>query len=71
MLHVAPIAALVAEVNATFGGGWRDFVNALAIAAVTAIYYALARWIGRRLPAVEKYLLGSSATPIYVARHSL
>ena len=30
-----------------------------------AIYYALARWIGKKYPVVEKWLLGSSKTPDY------
>jgi len=43
----------------------RSLLTVLAVAAVTAAYYWLARQIGRRWPAVEKWLLGSAATPVY------
>jgi len=50
------------------GTDWRELLNAAAIAAVTALYYWGARKIGRRWPAAEKWLLGSSATPVYTAQ---
>lgn len=50
------------------GTDWRQLLNAAAIAAVTALYYWGARKIGQRWPAVEKWLLGSSATPNYTAK---
>lgn len=50
------------------GSDWRELLNAAAIATVTALYYWGARKIGRRWPAAEKWLLGSSAVPQYTAR---
>ena len=61
-------AAAIAYVDTTFGTTWRDLAVALATAAVIALYYWGARGIGRRWPAAEKWLLGSSATPVYTAR---
>lgn len=63
------LAWLDANVTAIFPGtDWRELLNAAAIAAVTALYYWGARQIGRRWPSVEKWLLGSSAVPLYTAR---
>lgn len=53
------LVAAGASVNA------RTLLDALAIALVTAAYYWLARQIGRRWPSIERWLLGSSATPVY------
>lgn len=50
------------------GTNWRELLNAAAIATVTALYYWGARQIGRRWPSIEKWLLGSSAVPLYTAR---
>jgi hypothetical protein len=55
-----------ALVDAQLGAGWRDLAAALATAAVIAGYYYAARQIGRRFPAAEKWLVGSSARPVYV-----
>lgn len=45
-------------------------VNGLLVAGGTAAaiagYYALARWIGEKFPAAEKWLLGRSAVPVYL-----
>lgn len=40
-------------------------LQAAAVAAVIALYYLAARWIGSRFPFVEAFLLGSSKTPTY------
>lgn len=50
------------------GADWRELLNAAAIATVTALYYWGARQVGRRWPSLEKWLLGSSAVPLYTAR---
>lgn len=50
------------------GTNWRELLNAAAIATVTALYYWGARQIGRRWPSLERWLLGSSAVPLYTAR---
>ena len=47
------------------GTSTRALLDALAIAAVTAAYYWIARRLGRRFPKLEAWLLGSSATPVY------
>lgn len=63
------IAWLNAQIPVIFPGtDWRELLDAAAIAAVTALYYWGARKIGARWPKVEKWLLGSSATPVYTAR---
>lgn len=49
------------------GTDWRELLNAAAIAAVTALYYWGARQLGRRWPRLEKWMLGSAATPRYTA----
>lgn len=45
-------------------------VNGLLVAGGTALaitgYYALARWLGEKYPALEKWLLGRSAVPVYL-----
>lgn len=61
-------ATVVAYVNTTFGTSWRDLLGAAATAAVIALYYYAARQIGKRWPKAEKWLLGSSAVPVYTAR---
>jgi hypothetical protein len=58
----------IAYVNSTYGTGWRDLLVAAATAAVIALYYWGARQVGKRWPAAEKWLLGSSATPVYTAK---
>lgn len=62
------VAAAVAWLDATlptFGFSWRELLNAVGIAAVTGFYYWVARQVGRRWPAAERWLLGSSSTPVY------
>jgi hypothetical protein len=54
-------------VNVTFGTSWRDLAVSVATATVIGAYYWAARQVGRKWPAAEKWLLGSSATPLYVA----
>jgi hypothetical protein len=58
----------ITYVDSTYGNGWRDLLIAAATAAVIALYYWGARKIGARWPKAEKWLLGSSATPVYTAR---
>ena len=45
-------------------------LNSAAVGLVVAAYYWVARELGRRFPALERWLLGSSATPTYEAKHS-
>ena len=47
------------------GTSTRALLDAIAIAAVTAGYYWIARRLGRHFPWLEAWLLGSSATPVY------
>lgn len=65
--HVPAIANGIAWLDANLPAGfdWRTLLNGVAIALVTAGYYWVARQIGRRWPAVEGFLLGSSSTPVY------
>lgn len=54
---------------ATFGLVVDDEVRSAVIIIVTAVlqglYYALARLVGKKYPAIEKWLLGSSKQPTY------
>lgn len=50
------------------GSNWRDLLNLAAIGTVTALYYWGARKLGQKWPKIEKWLLGSSATPVYTAK---
>lgn len=45
---------------------WRLFVYAVLTAAVIAVYYWAARQLGKRWPAVEAIMLGSSKLPTYI-----
>lgn len=40
-------------------------LNAAGVAAAVALYYWIARRLGAKWPALERWLLGSSATPTY------
>lgn len=44
----------------------RTAITVAGAGIIMAIYYALARWLGKRWPTVEKWMLGSSAKPVYV-----
>lgn len=59
------VAAIFVAIDAQFGEGWRQLSGFIAAAAVIFAYYWVARQIGRRWPAAEKWLIGSSAQPIY------
>jgi hypothetical protein len=50
----------------TFGVPVIAVLQAAAVAAVIAGYYWVARKIGSKYPAAEKWLLGRSLVPIYV-----
>lgn len=72
-LGIAKLIALIPAVqsvidflNAQIGPIWEQVIIGLATAAITFAYYWLARQIGRRWPSAEKWLLGSSAKPVYV-----
>lgn len=41
-------------------------LNAAAVALVIAGYYWVARELGRRWPAIERFLLGSAKQPVYI-----
>lgn len=64
--NVPVVADSIRNIEAVFGQGWRDLAVTAATALIIAGYYWLARQIGRRFPGAEKFLLGSSATPVYV-----
>ena len=64
--QIPAVANLFAFIDAQAGAGWREIVGFVATAAVIFGYYWVARQIGRRWPAAEKWLIGSSARPIYV-----
>lgn len=66
--QIPAIAGLFALVDTQFGESWRKITEALATAAVIFGYYWLARQIGRRWPAAEKWLIGSSSQPVYVTQ---
>lgn len=70
VIHVPVIANAITWADAELVDwiDWRSALNALAIAAVTAAYYWAARQLGRRWPALERWLLGSSSQPLYVER---
>lgn len=60
------IADFFVFVDGQLGSGWRELTSLLATAGVIFGYYWLARQIGRRFPAAERWLVGSSAKPVYV-----
>lgn len=64
------VADAIAWLDANLPGDfdWRGVLNVAAIAGVTALYYWIARQLGRRWPALERWLLGSSSQPLYVDR---
>jgi hypothetical protein len=64
--QIPAVADFFGLIDAQFGESWRQIAASLATAAVIFGYYWLARQIGRRWPAAEKWLVGSSARPIYV-----
>jgi hypothetical protein len=63
------VAAVFAFIDAQAGEGWREIVGLIATAGVIFGYYWVARQIGRRWPAAEKWLVGSSSKPVYVEPH--
>lgn len=64
------VADFFAFLDAQAGEAWRNIAASLATAAVIFGYYWLARQIGRRWPAAERWLIGSSSQPIYVEPHA-
>lgn len=46
--------------------GWRELVYGGVSAALGFGYWALAGWLGKRWPRVEKIMLGSSKRPVYI-----
>lgn len=68
--HIPAVANAVAWADANLPADfdWRSIINGLLIAGVTALYYWVARQIGRRWPAAEKWLVGSTSQPLYVDR---
>lgn len=67
---VADWLAVVDAQLAVFGGFGTTATGLLtagAIAGVTFLYYAAARWLGEKFPWVEKWLLGRSAIPVYLS----
>lgn len=66
---VADVIAMIDQVlaNADFAGVTvLGILQAIAIAAVIAAYYWLARKLSERFPALGKWLLGSSLVPTYI-----
>ncbi len=46
--------------------GWRELIYGGVSAALGFGYWALAGWLGKRWPRVEKIMLGSSKRPVYI-----
>lgn len=65
---VADVLAYVDGVLAATGIGATaaKLLEAAAIAGAIAAYYWVARKLGARFPVLERWLLGRSATPLYV-----
>lgn len=74
--HVPVVATLIVFVNAQlvtlgFAGVSVSVILQTALVGLTiAGYYWVARQLGRRWPAAEKWLLGHSATPTYEVMHN-
>lgn len=64
--QIPAVADLFVFIDKQAGEGWRQIAASIATAGVIFGYYWLARQIGRRWPAAEKWLVGSSSKPIYV-----
>jgi len=64
---VADVLAALDETLSGVGAGMNveALLTAIAIAIVTALYYWIARQLGRRWPQVEQWLLGSATIPDY------
>lgn len=62
------VSDVLAFIDKHAGAGWRELAGWLATAGVIFGFYWLARQIGRRWPAAEKWLIGSSSVPIYFVR---
>lgn len=56
------LADLFGGLDVTVSG----LLTAIVFGLVTTGYYAAARWLGAKFPAVEKWLLGRSAIPVYL-----
>ncbi|MBT2484844.1 MULTISPECIES: hypothetical protein [unclassified Microbacterium] len=65
--QIPAVADFFAFIDEQVGSGWRQLAGFIAAAAVIYAYYWVARQIGRRWPAAEKWLIGSSSQPVYVA----
>lgn len=65
--QIPAVADFFAFIDEQVGEGWRQLAGFIAAAAVIYAYYWVARQIGRRWPAAEKWLIGSSSQPVYVA----
>lgn len=67
LTNVPAVATAVAWLDSTLPAGtdWRGGLNLILIGLVTALYYWVARQIGRRFPKIEGFLLGSAAQPLY------
>lgn len=63
--QIPAVGALLAFVDEQAGSGWRQIAEMVATAAVIFGYYWVARQVGRRWPAAEKWLVGSSSRPVY------
>lgn len=76
--RIPVVADIIATVDATLataapgvpGLTVAALLNAAAIGAVVAAYYWVARQAGRRWPAIERWLLGSSQQPIGYAKQT-
>lgn len=66
--QVPAVGDLFAFIDEQAGSFWREIAGGLATAAVIFGYYWAARQIGRRWPAAEKWLIGSSSQPVYVTQ---
>lgn len=66
--RIPPVGEFIAFLKANFGLS-DEFVVLVLSFFVVAGFYWVARKLGQRWPAVEKYLLGSSQVPIYVEQN--
>lgn len=74
--HIPGVAGFVAFIDGQLavwgfaGVSVSVILQAVTVAVVIAAYYWVARWIGGRWPAAEKWLLGHGGLPSYTVVHN-
>jgi hypothetical protein len=74
--HIPGVAGIIAVINGLLvawgfaGVSVSVILQALVVGAVIALYYWIARQVGRRWPAAEKWLLGHGGLPVYTIVHN-